>query len=151
MNVNHRVLICYTCHFQSVSLFFVYFCFLCFQVSSASNFHPDTRGQRWSLIYSHLFSRAVGREEHCKQISLVCVGSSRSVWTTLGLPQLTACMTSTLLRLQVAQQGNCPKSALCFVYFPGLSCSGSGSWVLDKGTDLVGHAFCALLRSEQLR
>ena len=34
---------------------------------------------------------------------------------------------------------------------PGLSCSGSGSWVLHKGADLVGPAFCALPRSEQLR
>jgi len=33
---------------------------------------------------------------------------------------------STLLRLQVALQGNCPKQTLCFTHFPGLSCSGSG-------------------------
>ena len=58
---------------------------------------------------------------------------------------------STLLRLQVALQGCCPKWALCFQYFPGLRCSGSGSWVLRKGTDSVGRAFCALPRSEQLR
>ena len=32
-----------------------------------------------------------------------------------------------------------------------LSLSGSGSRVLHKGTDLVGPAFCALPRSEQLR
>ena len=31
-----------------------------------------------------MFSRAVGREEHCKQISLACVGSARSVSATLG-------------------------------------------------------------------
>ena len=37
------------------------------------------------------------------------------------------------------------------VYFPGLSCSGSGSQVLHKGTDLAGPAFCALPTSEQLR
>ena len=43
VNVNSRVLICCTCHFQSSSLF-VYFGFLCFQVSSVSNFHSDTRG-----------------------------------------------------------------------------------------------------------
>ena len=58
---------------------------------------------------------------------------------------------STLLRLQGALQGHCPKWALCFVNFPGLSCSGSGSQVLHKGTDLVRPAFCALPRSEQLR
>ena len=58
---------------------------------------------------------------------------------------------STLLRLQSALQGHHPKWVLGCVHFPGLSCSGSGSRVLHKGTDLVGHAFCALPRSEQLR
>ena len=89
VNANYRVLICCTCHFQSGSLF-VYFGFLCLKVSSVSNFHPDTSGGRWSLIQAHLFSCAVEREEYCKQISLVCVGSVHSVWTTLGLPQLMA-------------------------------------------------------------
>ena len=53
-----------------------------------------------------MFNCAAGREEHCKQISLACVGSARSVWTTLGLPQLTAPVLSrsTLLRFQVALQ-----------------------------------------------
>ena len=36
-----------------------------------------------------MFSTAVGREEHCKQISLASVGSARSVWATLALPPLT--------------------------------------------------------------
>ena len=83
----------------------------------------------------------------------VYVGSAHSVWTTLGLPQLTVCVLSqsTLLRFKVALQGNCPKWPLGFVHFPGLSCSGSGSWVFHKGTESVGHAFCVLPRSEQLR
>ena len=50
LNINYSVLICCTCHFQSDSLFFVYFGFLCLQVSSVSNFCPDTRGQSWSFI-----------------------------------------------------------------------------------------------------
>ena len=29
----------------------------------------------------------MGREGHCNQVSLTCVGSAHSVWTTLGLPQ----------------------------------------------------------------
>ena len=127
---------------------FVYFGFLCLQVSSVSNFCPDIREWRWSLIQTHLFSCAVGREEHHKQISLACVGSACSVWATQGLPPLTMCVRSwsTLLRLQVSLQGCCPKQALGFVYFPG-SCS----WVLHKGTDMVKPAFCALPRSKQLR
>ena len=44
VNVNYRVLICYTCNFQSGSLFFFYFDFLYLQVSSVSNLCPDTRG-----------------------------------------------------------------------------------------------------------
>ena len=98
-------------------------------------------------------SCALGSEEHCKQISLAWVWSARSVWTTLGLPHLTVCVLSqsTLLRFQVALQGNFPKQALGFMHFPDLSCSSSGSQVLRKGTDSVGPAFCALPRSEQLR
>ena len=49
-SASYRVLICCTCHFQSGSLFFIYFGFLCLQVSLVSNFRPDTRGQRWSFI-----------------------------------------------------------------------------------------------------
>ena len=117
VNANYRVLICCTCQFQSSSLFFVYFGFLCLQVSSVSKFHPDTRGQRWSLIQAHLFSCAAGREEHCKQISLACVGGVLAV---------------------SGQHWVCPRSGR--VCFPSLHCSGSrllcrgtvqsGPWVL---------------------
>ena len=93
------------------------------------------------------------REEHCKQISLASVGSTHSVWATLGWPPFTACvpLQSTLLKLQDALQENCLKRALGCRHFPGLSHSGSGSRVLHKVTDLVGSAFCALSRSKQLR
>ena len=57
----------------------------------------------------------------------------------------------TLLRLQVAMLGNCLRRALGCVHFPDLYCSGSGSWLLCKGTDSVGPVFCALARSGQLR
>ena len=85
-------------------------------------------------------------------ITGVC-GSARGVLATLGLPPFTACVLSqsTLLRFQVALQGNCLKRALGCMHLPGLSRSGSGSRVLHKGTDSVGPAFCALPRSEQLR
>ena len=84
---------------------------------------------------------------------LAFVGNACSVWATLGLLLLTACVLSqsTLLRLQFALQANCLRWALGYVFFPGLSHSGSGSWVLHKGTDSVGPAFGALPRSERLR
>ena len=50
VNANYRILICCTCHFQSGSLFFIYFGFLCLQVSSVSNFHPDTWGEGGHLF-----------------------------------------------------------------------------------------------------
>ena len=95
----------------------------------------------------------MGKEEQYKQISLECVGSTRSVLVSLGLPLLMACVLfqSTLLRLQVALQWNCLKQAVGCVHFSGLSHSGSGSWVLHKGADSVGPAICALPRNKQLR
>ena len=91
-----------------------------------------------------MFNCVVGREEQCKQISLACVGSACSVWATLGLPALTACVLSqsTLLRLQVILQGNCLRWALSLVHFLGLSRSGTVSRVLHKGTDSVEPEFC---------
>ena len=47
--------------------------------------------------------------------------------------------------------GNCLMLALGCMHSPGLSHSSSDSRVLHKGADLVGPAFCALPRSEQLR
>ena len=70
-----------------------------------------------------MFNCAAGRDEHYKQKSLVCVGSARSVFATLGLPPLTACVLSrsTLLRLQVALLGNYLRRALGCVHFPDLA------------------------------
>ena len=152
VNANYRVLICCTCHFQSGSLFFVYFGFLCLQVSSVSNFHPDTRGQRWSLIQAHLFSCAVGREEHCKQIYW-CVGGVLAVPGPHWVSVAHGMCASPVYTAQApdCSAGSCLKWALGCMHFPGLICSGSDFQVLHKGTDSVGPAICPLPRSEQLR
>ena len=83
---------------------------LCLPVSSVSNFHPETGGRRWSLVWVRLFSRAVGREGRCRQISLACVGRTHSVPATLGLPRsrVSVLSPSTLLRLPAAPYGVCP-------------------------------------------
>ena len=80
----------------------------------------------------------VGREGHCKQIPLACVKSACSIWITMDLPQPRV---SCGFQVYTAQAPGCSarslsKRALCFVHFPGLSCS--GSWVLRKGTDQDG-------------
>ena len=84
------------------------------------------------------------REEYCKQISLAWVGSACSVWATLGLTLLSACVLSqsTLLRLQVALQGNCLMEAIGSLHFPSLRRSASGSLVLHKGADLFESILC---------
>ena len=151
VNINCRVLICCTFHFHSSSLFFVYFGFLCFQVSSVSNFCPDTRGQRWSLIYAHLFSCVVGERDtankhHCHVWGMLTVHGPHWVCHS---PRWCVLPGSTLVRLLHTLKGHCPKWARHFMHFPGLS--RSGSRVLYKGTTQLGCVFYALLRSKQLR
>ena len=97
----------------------------------------------------------MGREEHCKQISLEGVGNARSVGATLGLPLFMECVLSwsTLLRLQVALLGN-------FLGGPWVVCI-SQIYTLQvlgystKARIQLGLCFvlavCALPRSKQLR
>ena len=93
----------------------------------------------------------MGKEEHCKQISLACVGSALSVWATLGLPPLGVCA----FPVYTAQAPGCSSG--------DLSKAGTGLGALPRskllrfrfsgtpqGTDSVGSAFGALPRSEQL-
>ena len=81
----------------------------------------------------------MGREGHCRQMSLACVGSTLSVPATLGLPPLTECVLSRLhcsgSRLLYRER------TLCCIHFPGLSCSGSGFCVLHEDADWVGPVF----------
>ena len=77
-------------------------------------------------------------------MSLVCVGSTRSVLATLGLLPLTVrAFPSTLLRLQNCSRLLYRERALSCVHVPGLSCSGSSFWVFHKGSDSVWPVFCA--------
>ena len=68
----------------------------------------------------------MGSEGHCKQISLVCVGSAHSIWTTLGLPQLKVVCA---FRVYTAQAPGCSAGAL----------------------SKADPAFCALPKSKLLR
>ena len=130
-------------YFQGSSLCFSFFCLL---VSSVSVFCPDTRGTVVDNFFfqAHLFSHAVRREGCCKQIILAC---AHSVSATLGLPPLTVHTPQAL----GCSTGNSLRLALGCMHLPGLSCSGSGTRVVLRGTDSVGPAFCALPRSKQLR
>ena len=120
VNANYRVLICFTCHFQSGSLFFVVVVvvlLLLFASLSVS---------KGSLVQ---FCCGEGRTPQ-RNITGMCGECSHCMDHT-GFASLTASVLSqsTLLRPQVALQGNCPKQALCFMHFPCLSCLASGSQV----------------------
>ena len=83
----------------------------------------------------------MGREEHHKHHW--CLWGLLAVSGPHWVAPLMVCVFSwsTLLRLQVALQGNCLKQALGCMHFPGLSRSGSGSRVLYKGADSLGLRF----------
>ena len=101
VSTNYRVLIYCTCHFQGGSLGFSF----CLLVSSVSDFCPDTQRVVVDTFFqAPLFSRAVGREGRCKQITLAC---AHSISASLGLPPLTGHAPSlpTQLRLQVSPPG----------------------------------------------
>ena len=89
VNVNYRVLIYCTCHFQSCSLFFVYFGFLLLQLSSEYNFCRDTRGVKVVAYLGSLVQLCCGEGGTLQtNITVVC-GECSQCMDTLGLPQLT--------------------------------------------------------------
>ena len=151
VNVNYRVLIWCTCSFQSSSLFFVYF---------SSSFCKSLQ-----CLISTLTQGGKGGYLFQLTCSVVLWGGSDAAnkyrWRVWGVfavygphwicssSRQRVLPVSTLLGLQGALQGHCPKRAMCFLYSPGLN--HSRSLVLRKGTDSVGCAFCVLPRSEQLR
>ena len=101
VSANYWMLIFCTYHFQSSSLFFVHFGFLCLQVCSVSNFRPETRVERGHL---------------CRLTSSVVLWGGRSTankyhWCLWGV-------------LAVSRpHWVCPHS--WHVCFPSLHCSGS--------------------------
>ena len=98
-----------------------------------SNFCPEPSGRRWFLVWVHLFSRAVWREGPCRQISPACVGNTRRVPATLGLPPLMG----VCFPVYTAQAPGCSIWS-----GPCIAC-GSSFLVFHKSADSVGPAFCA--------
>ena len=147
------ILICCTCHFQSGSLYL--FGFFCLQVSSVSNFCPDTRGRWWSIFLGSLVHSCCGEGGTLQtNITGICGECSQCLGHTGFAPAHCVCAFPVYTAQALGcSAGKCLRWALGCMHFPGLSLSGSGSGsrVLHKGADLVGPAFCAFPRSEQLR
>ena len=88
----------------------------------------------------------MGREEHCKQILLACVGSVRSGWTTLGLPQPNEVCTSQVYTGQAPGYSAGALSQVGPAFHAVPRTKHSGSHVLHRGTDPDG--LCILCPSQ---
>ena len=88
-----------------------------------------------------LFSRAVGKEGCCKQILLAC---ACSVSSTLGLPLLMVHTTQALC----SSAGEPSEAGPRLHASPRSKPPRLGAPKALRGADLVGPAFCALLRSK---
>ena len=156
VGANYRLLIYCTCHSKGAPS--VYFSFFCLLVSSVSKFCPDTRGAVAVTSSRLAFSVVLWGGRNTANKYHWCLWGVFAVFQPhwVCLPRPTPAPGMCAFPVYTAQAlgcsaGNCLMRALGCVHFPGLSRSGSGTRVLHKGTDLVGPAFCALPRSEQLR
>ena len=115
-----------------------------------SNFCPDTRGRWWTLFLGSFVQSCCGEGGTLKTsntgMCLQCLGHTgfAPAHGVCTFPVYTAYALG-------CSAGNCLRPALGCTHFPGLSRPGSGTWVVLRGADSVGPAFCALPRSEQLR
>ena len=110
-------------------------------------------GQWWSLFLGTLVQSCCGEGGTLPtNITGVC-GECAQCFSRNGFAPTHGVCTFPVYTAQAlgCSAGNCLIRALCCMHSPGLSHSGSGSWVLHKGTHLVGPAFFARPRSEQLR
>ena len=139
--LTNGILISCICHFQSSSLCLFGFCL---QVSSASNFCPDTRGQS-----SHLFRLTCSVVLRGGRLTANTTGVCGERSQCLGHPGFAPAHGVCAFMVYTAQApscsaGNCLRRALGCMPFRSLSRSGSGSWVLHRGTHSVGPTFCAI-------
>ena len=119
----------------------VYFSFFYLLVSSLSNFHPDTRGQKWSLF--RLTCSAVlwgGRNTIKKYHWHGKCSKTRPHWVCpssgcVHFPNLH--FSGSMLLLLV----HCLKRALGCMHFPGLSCSGKVLGYSTKAWIRLGLCF----------
>ena len=118
-----------------------------------SGFRPDTKGTVEDTFFFFLGSLF---QSHCGEGGMLQTNNtgvcSQYLSHTGSAPPHGTCS----LPAHTAQALGCsawyhPCPALGCLHLPGPSHSGSGTRVVLRGTDLVGPAFCALPRSEQLR
>ena len=144
VNVNYRVFIYCTCHFQSGSLFFILASSVCKSLWCLIS--ALTQGGEGSHLFRFTCSVVLWGGRNTANKYHWCVWGALTVYGPHWVcHNLRKCVfpESTLLRLHGPLQGHCPKWTLHFMPFSGLSCS--GSWVLHRGT--IPDGLCVLCPS----
>ena len=109
-----------------------------------SDFHPDTRG---AVVDTFFFGSLV--QSRCGEGGMLQTNNtgmcSQCLSHTGSAPAHGACsLPAHTARALGCSAGNNPRPALGSMHLPGPSRSGSGTWVVLRGADSVGPAFCAL-------
>ena len=125
----------------------------CLLVSSVSGFRPDTK---WTVEDTFFFFLGSLVQSHCGEGGMLQTNNtgvcSQCLSHTGPAPAHGACsLPAHTAQALGCSTGNHPWPALGCLHLPGPSHSGSGTWGVLRGTDLVGPAFHAIPRSEQLR
>ena len=122
--------------------------FFCLLDSSVSGFRPDTKG----TVEETFFFLGSLVQSRCGEGGMLQTNNtgvcSQCLSHTGSAPAHSACS----FPAHTAQALGCsaenhPWPALGCLHLPGPSHSGSGTWVVLRGADSVGPAFCALPRS----
>ena len=127
--------------------------FFCLLVSSVSNFCPDMKGWWWAIFLGSVVRSCYGEGGTLQTNNTGVCGECLQCLGHTGFAPAHGMCAFPVYTAQAlgCSAGNCLRPALGCMHFPGLNRSGSGTWVVLRGADLVGPAFCALPRSKQLR
>ena len=140
------------CSFQGGSLCYSFFCLL---VSSVSGFCPDTKGTVEDTYLKNFLNLGSLVQSCCGEGGMLQTNNtgvcSQCLSHTGPAPTHGACSLPAHTTQVLGCSARNPWPALGCLHLPGPSHSGSGTWAVLRGADLVGPAFCALPRSEQLR
>ena len=115
-----------------------------------SDFHPDAKGGGGGDFFRLTVQMCCG-EGGMLQTNNTGMCSQCLSHTGPALAHGTCTLPAYTAQALGCSAGNHLRPALGCMHLPGLNCSGSGTRVVLRGSDLVGPAFCALPRSEQLR
>ena len=127
---------------------------VCWSLQCLVSAHPDTKGMVVGTFFLFVLGSLV--QSCCGERGTLQTNNTdvclQNLSHTRSSPTHGACrLPAHTAQALGCSPGNHPWLALGCLHLPGPSRSGSDTRVVLRGADLVGPAFCALPRSEQLR